>query len=169
MQPLTEHVGIKGSVTVTKSTKEPIIKDDGSIYIPPESLVDEKQIKNTIVYTGRAIVAALMADATALTTDKITKFAMGYTGLPDPQPAPSPQDTFADLHIIGEMLPINQISTPSSVSRMFTIVVQPGVNTSDWNELALITNNNVLFSRLTTSTQTKEPDVFLTFRWVIVF
>jgi len=164
---MTEHVSMKGACTITKSTVRPVINEDGSITIPPDSVVDEKDVKNTIVYVGRAIVKNLMATPAYETIDKITQFAMGLTGAADPQAAPSPQnDNLTGQYYIQN---INQVSSPSSVSAMFTVVVEPGDATGDWNELALKTATGVLFSRLTTSTQTKEPDIFLTFRWVIVF
>jgi hypothetical protein len=164
----TEHVTmLQGNVHVVKSKVRPIIYKDGTVHIPKDQIIEEKDLKNTIVYTGRSIAASLMSTPGYETLDKITQFAMGNTGAADPQAAPSPQDE----NLTGQyyIQNINQVSSPSSVSRMFTTVVEPGDATGDWNELALKTTSGVLWSRLTTNTQTKEPDIFLTFRWVIVF
>lgn len=164
---IKDDLGMRGEVEIIEMTARPVFDKDGNI-VNTEDILKSFPKQNTIVYASRAEIAKLRSDVGYTTVKKITQFAMGdgETSPPDP---PSPTDVALKNQTWVQDIPDSQITAPSTVSRMFTSVVDAGTATGLWNELAMKLDDDTLFSRVTYETQQKDPDIFLIFRWVIVF
>jgi len=162
---LNKRDNLVGHVDIVFLKDKPVFDDNGDI-VNKSDIVKTMDIKNTIVYTGRAIIASLM-DSSNLNphVDPIKFFAMGNGATAGVPASETDTDLLNQTHIQA----FDDITAAGTITRIFSAVVPAGTATGTFNEIALKTNDGVLFSRRVFPPIVKDPDIFLLFKWAITF
>ncbi len=153
-----------GHITLTSMTEMPEFDKNGNIT-NFNKVVGIEEYKNTVVFLGRAILADLMDPNGRTTTDKITFFSLGDGATAQTPAAETDPALLNETHIQT----IEDVTSPSNISRIFVAVIPAGTATGISNEMSLQTASNVLFSRRVIAPVTKDAHIFWIIKWGISF